>query len=43
MPIPTPHKHIFEEKDVGALVDSKLNINQQWALATKKAKSILGC
>lgn len=30
----------FEEKE--ALMDNKLNINQQWALATK-ANPIMGC
>ncbi|KAK4816928.1 hypothetical protein QYF61_025424 [Mycteria americana] len=32
-----------EEKDLGILVDTKLNICQHCALASKKASSILGC
>jgi len=34
---------ILAEKDLGVLLDTKLNISQQWVLVAKTATGILGC
>lgn len=33
----------FAEKDIGILVDTKVNRSQKYALGAKKANSLLGC
>lgn len=38
----TQLENSFVEKDLGVLMDTKVNTSQQLVLATKKSKSILG-
>ncbi|KAJ7400665.1 hypothetical protein BTVI_103372 [Pitangus sulphuratus] len=39
----TQLESIFKEKNLGALVNTKLDMNQQRALVAKKANGVLGC
>jgi len=38
----TPLESSLAEKNLGVLLDTKLNTSQKWAFAAKKAKGILG-